>query len=193
MNTVPDQPSDPALADATLSIHDNLFSSAEACGAAGIDAKTLKNWVSRQPQVVLLSDDERRKAGERKRFLFSFNRIVQIALTAELVGLGVQPRRGAVLAAAFTDYSAGSIPHLELEREAGELFVGARTYLVAPSGADFAKIIPVTAEMTAVEFLHPDYGAPSLSTIVVGVGAVHGRVARSLGVTIQGRKLFRQG
>lgn len=146
------------------------YGSAVTCTAAGIDKKTLNNWLSRQPAVVLLTDKERREAGERNRFSFDRNRVVQIALTAELVRLGVQPRRAAMCAAVFTDAAEGRGAHPNFEqRMPGELFKGAYTFLVVPPGEGAAKVVPITAETTVIELMHPDYGQPFSTAIVVRV------------------------
>ena len=79
------------------------YGSATAIKAARITPKTLNNWLSRDPPAVYLNEAERREVGERKRFCFSEKRILQIALTAELVTLGVQPRRASFAAMMFTD------------------------------------------------------------------------------------------
>src|SRR4051812_9122842 len=105
-----------------------------------LDRKTLDNWIERG--AVLLSDDDRREAGERKRYTFTFDRTVQIAVTAELVKLGVQPRRAGLAASAFTDMSGGV--RSEFPRKPGQLFQGAETFLVLPAGETFGKIVPIT-------------------------------------------------
>ncbi|CAA2138748.1 hypothetical protein [Methylobacterium bullatum] len=175
MNAVLDTP---RSSDAATSAR---FGSSITCYAAGIDRKTLNNWLSRQPAVVLLTDEERREAGERNRFSFDRNRVVQIALTAELVRLGVQPRRSAMCAATFTDAAEGPGAHPRFApRMPGELFKNAYTFLVVPPGDVAPKVVPVSAETTVIELMHPEYGLPFSTAIVVKVDDVVERVRAAL-------------
>src|SRR5688500_13658042 len=79
------------------------FTSAEVCQAAGISAETLKNWVSRKPAAILLDKKDQAATARGVPIRFSFNRVMQIALTAELVRLGWQPRAAAMVAVTFSD------------------------------------------------------------------------------------------
>jgi hypothetical protein len=127
-------------------IQELRYGGAAACYATLIDRKTLDNWIERE--AVLLSDDDRREAGERKRYTFLFDRIVQIALAAELVKLGVQPRRASLAAAAFTDMSGGITPGFP-RRLPGQLFQGAHTFLILSAEEEFAKVVPVARRTTS--------------------------------------------
>ncbi|SFU86595.1 MULTISPECIES: hypothetical protein [unclassified Methylobacterium] len=159
----------------------NRYGSAIACAAARLDRKTFNNWLSRKPAVILLSDEERREAGERKRFSFDERRIVQIALTAELVALGVQPRRAAMCAVCFTDAAEGQEAHPAFpQRLPGELFEGAYTFLVVPPGDAPAKVLPVTADTSVIELMHPEYGAPFHTAIVIRINDVVARVKAAI-------------
>jgi len=171
--TVPSNATDPAA--------EARYGSAIACAAAGIDRKTMSNWLSRTPAVILLTEAERREAGERKRFDFDVRRIVQIALTADLVSLNMQPRRAAMCAAAFTDSATGSsaFPGFKQRRPA-ELFHGAETYLIVPPGDDPARVIPVTPDMTIADVLTPEYGQPLTRAILLRVNDVVARVHAAL-------------
>lgn len=151
------------------------YGSAAVCAAARIDAKTINNWLSRKPSVVLLSDDERREAGERKRFSFDFRRVMQIALTAELVALGFLPRRAAECAAKFTDMSSDM-----KVRKPGDLFKDATTYLVIPREGEAPRVVPGKEDTTIDTLLNPEYGAPMSAAVVIRVDDIYARVRASL-------------
>jgi len=161
-------------------IQELRYGGAAACYATLIDRKTLDNWLERA--AVLLSIDDRREAGERKRVTFTFERIVQIALTAELVKLGVQPRRAGLAASAFTDMSGGV--RSDFPRKPGQLFEGAETFLVLAAGETFGKIVPVTC--TTLEDLFKGQAAgrifsPAFTTaIIIKVDDIYHRVAERL-------------
>lgn len=117
------------------------FTSAEVCVAANIKLETLKNWVFRRPAAVLLTADDQAASAKGSPIRYSFNRVMQIAITAELVRLGWQPRQAAMVAVSFTDVSNGGPativddasnldPHPD-DRGPGELFRTGRTLLVA--------------------------------------------------------------
>jgi hypothetical protein len=55
------------------------FFSADLCAAANIDAATLKNWISREPYALRLSEDDRRAFGTGRSHLFTFRTVVQAA------------------------------------------------------------------------------------------------------------------
>jgi hypothetical protein len=128
-------------------LHLPQIPSADACRAAGIEQVTLKSWISRKPSAVLLSDAERAEAGERTRFLFTLNRVNQIALTAEGVGLGLGPRAAALIAASFTDGTSGiTDTGAPVSRGLGELFPTGQTLLVAYPGGQVGYVLNATAD-----------------------------------------------
>jgi hypothetical protein len=174
---------------------ENRYTSAQACEAAGISTVTLKNWIGRHAPAILLTKAERENVGKGRPLLLSFNRIMQIALVAELVGLGFQPRPAAMAAVAYTDLSSsegasgwradedeGLPEHPALPaRMPGQLFPSGLTYLVVPRGANSetkvnGKCINVTTDMPAHELLDGVFAAA-----VVDVSALHRRVRSVLG------------
>jgi hypothetical protein len=114
------------------------FTSAEVCAAANITPATLKNWVSRRPAAVLLTKDDQAASAKGSPIQYSFRRVMQVAITAELVRLGWQPRPAAMVAITFTDLSWGGSAWIGDEpqhdpdaRNPGQLFSTGRTFLVA--------------------------------------------------------------
>jgi hypothetical protein len=102
------------------------FSSDLACKAAGVDMATLKNWISRKPPAVHIGAEERTTAGTRAHYNFNLRRILQLAITAQLVQLGLAPREASMHALQFTDVS----PQRPPIRAMGELFQEDYTFLV---------------------------------------------------------------
>lgn len=174
--------------------YEDRYTSAQVCAAVGISESTLKNWVSRKPQVVLMTSEERERAGRGVPLLFSFQRVMQIAITAELVALGLQPRPAALAAAAFTDTDTGAddggwvydAPSAPL-RQPGQLFPVGITYLVVPNAADDdainADVKNVMPDTTVYDLLRGErIGRPgAVSAILLDVNAVHDRIRGVLG------------
>jgi hypothetical protein len=106
------------------------FTSAEVCAAANITPATLKNWVSRRPAAVLLTKEDQVASAKGSPIRYSFNRVMQIAITAELVRMGWQPRPAAMLAVQFSDLGFGPLGD-QPGRDPGELFPTGRTVLIA--------------------------------------------------------------
>ncbi len=133
--------------------HVPYYTSAETALAAGVSADTLKNWVSRKPQVILMTQEEREEVGRGRPILFSTQRVIQVAITARLVEMGWQPRAATMLAAGFTDVGHGEsrTPDGRVVRPArdpGQLFPDGATLLVArpgvsvPSSNDVLHVTP---------------------------------------------------
>jgi hypothetical protein len=139
------------------------FFTADACRAAGINSVTLKNWISRDPPAVLLTASDRASHVSGRPHLLTFRRVMQIAITAELVRLGWGPRAAAIAAASFTD-SGNS------RRPPGELYEDGITLLVARPGEDEPsfKVVNWKHGATPFEVLGIGQGATvvNLSAIV---------------------------
>jgi hypothetical protein len=56
--------------------HSYLRSAADLCAAANIDAPTFKNWISREPYAIRLTDDDRRAIGTGRPHLFTFRTVL---------------------------------------------------------------------------------------------------------------------
>lgn len=111
------------------------FFSADLCRAANIDAATLKNWISREPYAIRLRDEDRRAIGTGRPHLFTYRTVLQAAICAEFVALGLPPRRAGALAELFMNFDYGDVRDPK-RREAGELFPTGRTVIVAyPAGS----------------------------------------------------------
>jgi hypothetical protein len=160
------------------------FSSAEACSAAGIDIDTFKNWILRDSSPILLKESERR--GGSARLTLSYRRVLQIALTAELVRLSIPPKRAAAWALGFTDVgdTYGGSPDEIAEGAAsarlpGALYPEGLTLLVAHPYEEASRCINVgrRAEITDILF---GFGRGNASAVLVNVNAVDRRVRAAL-------------
>lgn len=115
------------------------FFSADLCKAANIDAATLKNWISREPYALRLSDDDRRAIGTGRPHLFTYRTVLQAAICAEFVALGFPPKRAGSLAELFMKLGHGNSRDPK-RLAAGELFPTGSTVLVAyPAGPQDQK------------------------------------------------------
>lgn len=168
------------------------FTAADACTVADITHATLLNWVSRQPPAILLTAAEREVAGKGYPLTFSFNRIMQIAITAEMVRVGWRPRPAAMAAVAFTDVGESS-GHREGEeaptvRRPGELFATGTTLLIAydPSAeaGRAAKCIKVDADTNWSALFGPIRrgGVPLNVATIVNVSHIWVRARMALGL-----------
>lgn len=165
-------------------IHLPQFPSDLTCEAAGLDAGTLKNWISRKPPAVFLANNERVEAGDRTFFRFSYRRVMQIAITVELVrNYKIPPREAAMIAAEFSDAenSASS-------RKAGELFKENFTLLVVLAG--HASIVNARDDeiWRAIPRLSLMRLAINNSHLVVNVNAIDWQVRSVLGIPWTARK-----
>jgi hypothetical protein len=110
------------------------FFSADLCRAANIDAATLKNWISREPFALRLREEDRRAIGTGRPHLFTYRTVLQAAICAEFVALGLPPQRAGGLAELFMNLGYGDARDPK-RRKAGELFSTGRTVIAAfPAG-----------------------------------------------------------
>lgn len=140
------------------------FTSAQVAAAARISPDTLKNWVSRRPAVVILNQYDEAGGGKGSRNLFSLNRVMQVAIMADLVRLGWGPNDAAVAAIRFTDIggvAAGWVGEEEIKptRSPGALFETGETILVgrpprAGEHAPFAQVLNVQPKDTWTTLAH---------------------------------------
>jgi hypothetical protein len=162
------------------------FASDLACEAARIDLATLKNWASRKPSAVFIADNERVSVGERTSFLFTLRRVLQLAITAELVGLGISPRNGALLAGFFTDIEE---PEIKPFRQVGELFPKHYTLLVVHSSTH-ADVVNAKADEMWRVVLKLGRGSPMRPTAaaIVNLNDIDRRVRSTLGLPLKARE-----
>lgn len=146
--------------------------------ASGVPVATARTWQHRG--VVL--------AGEGRGFgnvvLFSLNRAVQFALTAELSRFGIQPRRAGMVAASFTDLAEPAyMPDADGEvRMPGELFTKGRTVLIVHEGHDVGRVVRVSRDTPAELLFNAPGAGPCIVACMVDVNAVVRRVRAALGV-----------
>jgi hypothetical protein len=148
-----------------------------AAGAAGISISTMKNWLFREPQVILLLKQDRDAAGRGYPVLLSFRRVMQIALTAAISRFGMQPREAALAAMAFDvgDEEGGTII-----RHPGALFASGRTYLVVGPDHSAANICADVINVGSKSSPYRLMGGHMEGAIVVNVDAVYRKVAAAL-------------
>jgi len=162
------------------------FFSADLCAAANIDAATLKNWTSREPYALRLREDDRRAVGGRPH-LFTYRTVLQAAICAEFVILGLPPRRAGEFAKLFMNFGQGDSRDPE-RRDAGELFPKASTVLVAyPAGPQDKKelwasqAVNMTTETRLVDVFKQLNGGREVAAVVINVSEIYERVRKTFG------------
>ena len=175
----------------TLIIPTSLSFSRPTCARPpGSNAATLKNWISREPPAIHLSENDRRALGSGRPHLFTFRRVLLAAICAELVALGLPPRRAGSLAGNFTDFGEGGRQGDNVKRRGpGEMFPTGSTVIVAcpqPSKDKpemwVGRVINLTPD-TPLRPLFSERGlSPVAGLIVVDVSAINRRVREALGL-----------
>lgn len=162
------------------------FFSADLCAAAQIDGATLKNWIGREPSALQLSDDDRRAVGAGRPHLFTLRTVMQAAICAKLVRLGLAPRRAGSLAALFMNFGRSDA---KVKFRPGELFPTGTTLLVAyPVGPQEEKgewgsqAINITPESTFSELFPLLNGGREVGAIVLNLSELFDRVQKTLGI-----------
>jgi hypothetical protein len=169
------------------------FSSADACEAAGLDAATLKNWASRKQRAVHLGDEERVQIGHKTEFRLTLRRVLQLAVTVELVRIGLSPREAALHAFGFTDIehprTQGSRGLHLLPEKRGVLCRKHYTLLIVYSRA-YAEVVNVKADDVWRLVLRKAAGAPShvAAAAIVNLNDVDLRVRTALGLPLTARE-----
>ena len=172
-----------------------MFFTGDVCRAVGIEQSTLKNWITRG--AILMSDDDRKRfgvdgpsherlaSGSGRSHLFTLRRVVQIALTAELVALGLPPLRAAMLALGFTDVGDGGGgwvgEPIELGRLPGQLYKDGLTLLVAYPEEESSHVINVDPKTPLYEVLFRG-ARQHKALLLVNVADVCSRVSTALDV-----------
>ena len=163
------------------------FFSADLCAAAKIDAPTLKNWISREPYVIRLSDEDRRAIGTGRPHLFTYRTVLLAAICAEIVVLGVPPRRAAAFAELFMNFGYES-SHSPKHRHPGELFPTGSTILVAyPAGPQDKKelwashAVNMTSETRLEDVLTQLNGGRQNAAIMINLTVIYERVRQIFG------------
>jgi hypothetical protein len=78
----------------------------DAAAAAGINPGTLKAWLSREPRVIPFGRYDQAARGKGTPRLLTLRRVYAIAMTSELISLGLIPSRAGLLGFVFTDVHA---------------------------------------------------------------------------------------
>ncbi|TPG44222.1 hypothetical protein EAH89_27785 [Roseomonas nepalensis] len=173
--------------------YQDRYTSEQVCQAADINLSTLKNWMMRDPPIILMKKDrgDSERGGRGSPLLFSFNRVLQIAITAELVRMGLAPRRAADISLGFSDAgdtAAGFVGDQCLEeavqqmRSPGQLYPEGLTLLVGYAERTTGKTINVTDETKLLDLLWSSQSAQGRQEIavIVWVNFLHRRVRAAL-------------
>jgi hypothetical protein len=154
-----------------------------ANAAAGIDLATLKNWTSASGKraLIFVSEAEKKAKGSRKFYNFTIRRVMQLAITAAGVRLGLAPSAAAYHATYFTD--AGCI-----DRMPGLLYSQGNTLLLvyAGYGSSETKVMNVDPhDQTAMQYtvLCANPGAT-----IINLNVIERRVRAVLGLPPLERK-----
>lgn len=163
------------------------FFSADLCAAANIDAPTFKNWISREPYAIRLTDDDRRAIGTGRPHLFTFRTVLQAAICAAFVRLGLPPRRAGSFAELFMTFGHGDARDPK-RRDAGELFPTGSTVLVAfPAGPQDKKelwasvAVNMTAETKLMDVFKQLNGGREIAAVMIDVSAIYERTQKAFG------------
>lgn len=150
---------------------------ADVCSAAGIDMNTFKNWISRSRRsiVIPLAPEERRGEGERTFLQLTLRSAYHVALVAELVKRGHEPRHAHEIAAAFSMFGDGN-------REPGSLFADGYTYLVGAVEAGASYVRQVQPRATLVEVTHDAEAHGGGVSALIRVDPIVWRVRAALGL-----------
>lgn len=172
------------------------FFSTDVCKAASVDIATLKNWISRSDSVILMDDEdrasflatipeseerrstielrsyERKASGSGRPHLFTFRRLMQIALTAKLVAHGILPSRAGSIAAGFTDLGESAELWRDNQRSAaprlpGQLYKDGMTILVYRPPHHVGKVVRISTVTPAIEVLVNPGGNGGTTALIV--------------------------
>jgi hypothetical protein len=170
------------FAPSMIDLDASCFTTSDACIAAAIGPTTLKSWLGCEPAIILLRENDQAASGAGHEHLLTLRRVYQIALTAELMRLGVAAQRAGNLAALFTDQGGEkpadwrSNPDYMLRRP-GHLFESGCTVLVA--NKDDSRFGPIISAVTNVPLM-ADFKQHKTSAIVAEVDEVVGRALWAL-------------
>lgn len=138
----------PALID----LDSPQFTIAEASALAGLAIGTLRDYFQRGVFTLVGKDQSAPAGGIRK---LSGRRLMQIAVAAELIEMGVSPPTAARHALAFSDQGNGALPGLADERMPGELYPNSYSWLVIRKGDYLGRVVQVKADLAAVSLIAP--------------------------------------
>ena len=165
-------------------VHLPQFPSPLACEAAGIDMPTLKNWSMRgrrkNLRAVHIGTEERVRVGGRKELRLNFRRVMQLAITKELVNLGFGPREASLHAFSFTDTES----ELPQSHRMGELFPTGYTLLIVYS-ANYSDVVNVQSDHMWRTVLKSGLGmAEPVCAAIVNLNRIDRRVRTTLGLPL---------
>lgn len=145
-----------------------LYTVTAAARACGLPNSTLCQWLDRKIIKPGLDDVDEGTSGVPRQF--TKRRVLQMALTSELVRIGLKAGDAAQAAAVFSDESQDG-------RAAGEVFAEGKTALIVDENG--ARCISV-ADRDAFESAMSTVYADTRTVIAVNVSEVIARVDRAL-------------
>jgi hypothetical protein len=93
-------------------LDDARFLLADVVAVTRMSQNVIKAWLTREPHAIPLGPFDRPALGKGSSRVFTLRRVISIALTAELVRLGLAPSRAGLLAYALTDlHTRGGPPN----------------------------------------------------------------------------------
>lgn len=143
----------------------DTFPSGVVVGLTGVPAPTLQRLLQRNHITLQPCDVPSRGCGENRGF--SRRRINQLALTSELMRVGIAPARAAKAAYKFSDEG-------NLGRPVGELFPLGKTFLVGLPGGE-NKVVNVPPDLSIADALVNDTAA-----FIINVTRVIERITEKL-------------
>ena len=166
-----------------LNLDEPMYALGETAKAADMKVSLLKNWTDRE-----IFEPDRPASGHGTRALFSLRTVLHIALTAQLVEMGVTPIRASAIASIWTHTRHGPGPDEGVPgRDFGGLFGGGfwTVFAFSKAGGD-ATIRAVDPRKTlaadAFTWLGqgPLRGTPRVSMVLLDT--VHSHVVHELNV-----------
>jgi hypothetical protein len=175
------------FAPSMIDLDASCFTTSDACIAAAIGPTTLKSWLDCEPAIILLRENDQAASDTGHEHLLTLRRVYQIALTAELMRLGVAAQRAGNLAALFTDQGgekpADCVATLTVCFAGRDTCLRAAAVLVA--NKDDSRFGPIISAVTNVPLM-ADFRQHNTSAIVVEVDEVVDRALAALGLIERG-------
>lgn len=144
------------------------FLASDVCTGTGVSPSTLKNWISRNPPIIVMQDSDREAHMAGRPLRFTLRRIVQIGITYELVRFGIDPRPAAMAARRFTDSG-------NKDRLPGFHFAKGETFLAQHPRLPVPRIINVNERTHFLELLrriNPHRKSTVIGGVYLNIGEV---------------------
>lgn len=147
-----------------------LYQTGEVAKAAKIEPFVVNQWVTRGH--VVMSDKDRDSHATGRNRLFSFDTVIEIAVAAELVRIGMKAPDALKAARSFAHAGTGIAP----KRDPGRPFDKGDTFLIVGPAA--TVVVNVTDGESLRAGIHV---AGANGAVVVDAGAIYREVVGALG------------